>query len=190
MLQVKHQRIKPMKKLSPRFKLWFNTKNTDGVFGDGKWRLLKAIDSTGSLTAASNLLGISYRKAWGDLKKAEKHLGVSLIQKQRGGKAGGKTSLTKEGKKWVTAYTKFRSDIKKTVDKSQKKYFNDHIEAVAAIMACKSRSIKAHQRLNEEEMLSIIRQLSRCQNPEHCCHGRPTMITLSINELEKKFLRK
>ena len=33
-----------MKQLSPRFKLWLNTKNTEGVFGDGKWRLLKAIE--------------------------------------------------------------------------------------------------------------------------------------------------
>ncbi|MFC1808729.1 DNA mismatch repair endonuclease MutL [Candidatus Omnitrophota bacterium] len=75
-------------------------------------------------------------------------------------------------------------------EESQKKLFNDNIEAVAAIMACKSRSIKAHQRLNEEEMLSLIRQLSRCKNPDHCCHGRPTIITLSSHEIEKKFLRK
>ncbi|MBN1493413.1 MAG: DNA mismatch repair endonuclease MutL [Candidatus Omnitrophica bacterium] len=75
-------------------------------------------------------------------------------------------------------------------EESQRKYFTDNIETVAAIMACKSRSIKAHQRLSEEEMFSLIRQLAHCENPGHCCHGRPTMITLSINELEKRFLRK
>lgn len=123
-----------MKKLSPRFKLWLSTKNAEGVFGDGKWRLLKAIESTGSLTAASNLLGISYRKAWGDLKKAEKHLGVNLVRKQRGGKKGGKTSLTKEGKKWVTAYEKFRNDVKKTVDKSHKKYFTARAFSIIELM--------------------------------------------------------
>jgi len=107
-----------MKKLLPRFKLWLSAEDVEGVFGDGKWRLLKAIDSTGSLTAASNMLGISYRKAWGDLKKAERHLGLSLVQRHRGGNTGGTTSLTKEGKKWVTAYAKFRNDVKKTVHKS------------------------------------------------------------------------
>jgi DNA mismatch repair protein MutL len=75
-------------------------------------------------------------------------------------------------------------------EESQKKFFGDNIEAVAAIMACKSRSIKAHHRLSEEEMLALIRDLARCENPEHCCHGRPTMITISISELEKRFLRK
>jgi molybdate transport system regulatory protein len=116
-----------MEKLLPRFKIWLSTENVEGVFGDGKWRLLKAVDSTGSLKAASNMLDISYRKAWGDLKKAEHHLGLSLVQRQRGGKTGGKTSLTKEGKKWVTAYAKFRNDVKKTVDKS----FKNNIRAKA-----------------------------------------------------------
>ena len=123
-----------MKKLSPQFKLWLSTKNAEGVFGDGKWRLLKAIESTGSLTAASKMLGISYRKAWGDLKKAEKHLGISLVRKQRGGKAGGKTSLTKEGKKWIVAYGKFRNDVKKTVDKSHKKYFTPRAFSIIELM--------------------------------------------------------
>ena len=60
-----------MKKLRARFKLWLSTKDVEGVFGDGKWRLLKSIDAEGSLKAASESLRISYRKAWGDLKKAQ-----------------------------------------------------------------------------------------------------------------------
>ena len=111
-----------MKKLRPGLKLWLNTKDAQGVFGDGKWRLLKAIQSEGSLKAASELLGISYRKAWGDLKKAERCLRTSLIDKQRGGNTGGRTMLTEQGHKWVEAYSKFRHDVERTVERAYGKY--------------------------------------------------------------------
>ena len=115
-----------MEEIKAKFKLWLSTKKAEGVFGDGKWRLLKAIESTGSLKAASTMLGISYRKAWGDLKKAEQHLGVKLVERERGGNKGGRTGLTKEGKKWVRAYGEFRKDIEGAVAKAHKK----HIEVI------------------------------------------------------------
>ncbi len=111
-----------MKKLRARFKLWLSGKDIEGVFGDGKWRLLKAIDDQGSLNAASKELSISYRKAWGDLKKAQEALGVNLVEKKRGGVLGGKTTLTSQGKKWVRAYTRFRRDIEKAVARAYKKH--------------------------------------------------------------------
>ena len=114
-----------MKKLRAKFKLWLNTKDAEGVFGDGKWRLLKAIDTEGSLKAASELLRISYRKAWGDLKKAQECLNVALVEKQRGGSAGGQTQLTDQGKEWSRAYTRFRIDIEKAVEKAYKKHIRE-----------------------------------------------------------------
>jgi len=111
-----------VKKLKAKFKLWLSSKDVEGVFGDGKWRLLKAIDEEGSLNAASRSLQISYRKAWGDLKKAQDALGVKLVEKQRGGVMGGKTTLTSQGKKWVKAYMRFRRDIEKTVKKSYERH--------------------------------------------------------------------
>lgn len=127
-LGAKSRRVCPdekdrnVKKLRARFKLWLSSEDAEGAFGDGKWRLLKAIDDEGSLNAASSKLSISYRKAWGDLKKAQEALGVSLVEKQRGGKLGGKTTLTSQGEKWVKAYTKFRSDIEKQVAEAYKKH--------------------------------------------------------------------
>jgi molybdate transport repressor ModE-like protein len=99
------------KGLHPRFKLWISSGRAEGVFGDGKWRLLSAIARTGSLRAAAQELSISYRKAWGDLKKATDCLGIAFIEKHRGGSGGGETSLTPEGRKWVAAYSRFRSDL-------------------------------------------------------------------------------
>jgi molybdate transport system regulatory protein len=114
-----------MNVLRARFKLWLSTKEVEGVFGDGKWRLLKAVDQTGSLSAACELLRISYRKAWGDLKKAQDNLNVTLVEKQRGGKSGGKTVLTDEGRKLLRAYTKFRADIEKQIEKAYDKYIQE-----------------------------------------------------------------
>lgn len=117
-----------MKNLRTRFKLWLNTEDAEGAFGDGKWRLLKSIDTEGSLRAASQLLHISYRKAWGDLKKSQQCLNVPLVEKQRGGIKGGRTTLTEQGKKWVKAYTRFRSDIEKAVEKAYEKYIKELVK--------------------------------------------------------------
>jgi len=113
-----------MRGLHPRFKLWLSTEEAEGVFGDGKWRLLQGIEDYGSLKAAAESLGISYRKAWGDLKKAEKGLGVRLIEKRRGGSGGGETSLTETGKKWVAAYGHFRRKIEKQIEEEFRVHFS------------------------------------------------------------------
>jgi molybdate transport system regulatory protein len=114
-----------MNKIRARFKLWLSTEDAEGVFGDGKWRLLQAIGRTGSLSAASNSLNISYRKAWGDLKKAQDNLNITLVEKQRGGNMGGRTVLTEEGRKLVKAYTKFRADAEKQIEKAYGKYVQE-----------------------------------------------------------------
>jgi len=117
-----------MKQLRTRFKLWLSTEDAEGAFGDGKWRLLKTIDAKGSLKAASQSLHISYRKAWGDLKKAQQCLNVPLVEKQRGGIKGGRTTLTEQGKKWLTAYTRFRTDIEKAVEKAYEKHIKELVK--------------------------------------------------------------
>jgi molybdate transport system regulatory protein len=117
-----------MKELKARFKLWLSSSDVEGVFGDGKWRLLKAIDSKASLNAASSKLSISYRKAWGDLKKAQESLGISLVEKQRGGVLGGKSNLTQQGRQWVEAYTRFRGDIEKAVEKAYKRHIAELVK--------------------------------------------------------------
>ncbi|MHC4286540.1 MAG: winged helix-turn-helix domain-containing protein [Planctomycetota bacterium] len=111
-----------------KFKLWLSTEDAEGVFGDGKWRLLKKIDAKGSLRAASQSLHISYRKAWGDLKKTQQYLDVPLVEKQRGGIQGGETTLTEQGKKWVTAYTGFRTDIERAIEKAYEKHIKELVK--------------------------------------------------------------
>ena len=108
------------------FKVWVSSTDFRGAFGDGKWRLLEAIEKEGSLRAAGQKLGISYRKAWGDLRNAEEALGVTLVHRHRGGSKGGGTGLTEQGKKWLMAYGRFRRDMEKGATKA----FEKHIKGL------------------------------------------------------------
>lgn len=57
-----------------------------------------------------------------------------------------------------------------------------------ATMACKS-AVKGNHRMSREEMAALLEQLLTLDNPYHCPHGRPTMITMTKQELERKFKR-
>lgn len=64
------------------------------------------------------------------------------------------------------------------------------IEAKIAGRVCKRLAVKAGQVLTSEEQRSLLNDLEACQNPRTCPHGRPTMIHLSVDMLEKQFGRK
>ena len=95
--------------IHPEYKIWLATATGEGVLGDGKWKILKAIDQAGSLAAACEALGITYRHTWNDLKKVEKILGFALLEKSRGGQDGGHSVLTAEGINLVNAFDQFHA---------------------------------------------------------------------------------
>ena len=113
------------KKLKPRLKLWLFSEHSPGSFGDGKWRLLENIDKTKSLKTTCQLLGISYRKAWGDLKKAEQCLNLTLVTRSRGGKTHGHSNLTQEGRAWIKAYSQFHHDVENAAETAYQKYLEN-----------------------------------------------------------------
>jgi len=55
--------------------------------------------------------------------------------------------------------------------------------------ACKA-AIKAHDHISLQEAASLIEQMSHCALPYSCPHGRPTMLNISISEIERRFGRK
>ena len=57
-----------------------------------------------------------------------------------------------------------------------------------ASMACKS-AVKGNNSMDRKEMEALIDELLTLENPYHCPHGRPTIITMSKYEIEKKFKR-
>lgn len=57
-----------------------------------------------------------------------------------------------------------------------------------ASMSCKA-AVKGNNRLSREEVKELIKELMTLENPYHCPHGRPTIISMTKYELEKKFKR-
>jgi DNA mismatch repair protein MutL len=60
------------------------------------------------------------------------------------------------------------------------------LESLAISAACHS-SIRAGQSLSLLEMRELVVQLERCSSPRACGHGRPTMIKMTSDELERQF---
>ena len=63
--------------------------------------------------------------------------------------------------------------------------FRDYI---AKQISCKS-SIKANHKINRLEIDTLIKNLNKCDNPYTCPHGRPTIITLTLSDIERMFER-
>lgn len=78
-------------------------------------------------------------------------------------------------------------DIQGTLSKSMTR--SELQETMLVSMSCKT-AIKAGQPLSTEEMNSLVQQLMKAQQPYTCPHGRPTMIRLGIDEIEKRFMRR
>ena len=70
-------------------------------FGEGPCRLLRAVEETGSLRAATMQMDMAYTKALKLLKNAENALGYPLTMRISGGRDGGGSRLTPAGEEWL-----------------------------------------------------------------------------------------
>jgi DNA mismatch repair protein MutL len=64
------------------------------------------------------------------------------------------------------------------------------VEARLAARVCKRMAVKGGQTLSPAEQTALLVDLERCDSPRTCPHGRPTMIHLSVDMLERQFGRK
>ena len=61
-------------------------------------------------------------------------------------------------------------------------------DMLAKDISCKG-SIKANQKISQQEFEHLLKELNKCDEPYHCPHGRPTMIALTYYDIEKMFKR-
>jgi DNA mismatch repair protein MutL len=66
----------------------------------------------------------------------------------------------------------------------------NELEAKIAGRVCKRLAVKAGQVLGPDEQRALLSDLETCASPRTCPHGRPTMIHLSVDSLERQFGRK
>lgn len=64
----------------------------------------------------------------------------------------------------------------------------DLVDELLHMISCKA-AVKAGDRLTPEEITSLLEQRDLCQDGHHCPHGRPTSLTFSREQLDKKFKR-
>ena len=106
-----------------RSKIWLEI---DGkpVFGQGRDDLLRLIQKTGSINAASREMGIPYRKAWSYLDAMEKRLGFPLVNRQKGGAGGGESTLTAEAVELLDKFNALQQGVQEIIDNKFKELFS------------------------------------------------------------------
>ena len=106
-----------MSEFRVRSKVWLEF---DGqpFLGDGRYRILAAIEHAGSINAAAKQLDISYRKAWSQLQVMEEHAPFPLLERRLGGKGGGATLLTEAARELLKKFRKLREQVNSAADRS------------------------------------------------------------------------
>ncbi len=114
--------------MEPGARLFLNDDHSEGLFGDGKYLLLKAIEEHGSLRKAAGALGRGYRKAWEDIRRTEEGFGRPIVEMTRGGSDGGSARLTDFGRALLEAWERYRDDVNSEVESAWARYLKELIE--------------------------------------------------------------
>jgi molybdate transport system regulatory protein len=104
------------------YDVWFD--NRGEAFGEECYRLLEAVEKTGSLNRAANDVNLSFCGALRTLQRSEKRLGFPLLERKIGGVCGGGSHLTPEGRLFMERYRQFRHDLSETIPEIFKEHFN------------------------------------------------------------------
>ncbi|XPV74837.1 MAG: winged helix-turn-helix domain-containing protein [Desulfovibrio sp.] len=109
-----------------RVKIWLDQADCMLV-GPGRMELLQKLDELGSLNKAAASLKMSYRAAWGMLKKVEETLGEDVLHRKRG---RGGCSLTPFGKHLLKIYSKWQREVEEYALERAQKHFDWEIKGV------------------------------------------------------------
>ncbi len=93
-----------------RFKVWLE-KEGEPIISEGKYRLLKEIERTGSILRASKNLGLTYKRAFSQIKAMEERLGERILERKRGKGA----RLTEKGKDLIKRYEEILRRVSEAV---------------------------------------------------------------------------
>lgn len=97
--------------------------DNEKFFGEGPYRLLRTVEETGSLRGAANKMGMSYTKALKLINNAEEELNIKFLTRVVGGKSGGGSILTQEGREWLDKYEKYRDACLKENERLYEEYY-------------------------------------------------------------------
>lgn len=89
---------------------FFIIKEEEFILGPGKIALLRLVDQYGSLRKAALEMGMSYRWAWGRIKKAEDAIGVPLLKQNDASKSKAKV-LTRDAREIIDWFTRTEAEL-------------------------------------------------------------------------------
>jgi len=105
-------------------RIWIE--NSEGIFlGEGRIRLLKAIEKEGSLSKAAKTMGMSYKKAWNLIDAINKSAPKAMVNKSTGGSGGGGTQLTEYGKQKIVAFEAMKQRCWDFIELQNEAFNND-----------------------------------------------------------------
>jgi molybdate transport system regulatory protein len=87
------------------------------AIGPGKADVLQSLAESGSIAETGRRLGMSYQRVWSLVTAMNEHFVEPLVSKQRGGSAGGGTTLTPTGKRVLALYRTIERDAQRAVAK-------------------------------------------------------------------------
>ena len=106
--------------LTPNWKLWLE-RDGDYIFGPGAYAILQSIRDAGTISGGARKLGMSYRYAWGVIKKIEKKLGITLVETFKGGtEGGGGARVTEDGLKLMKMYANINNAFNNVLESSDR----------------------------------------------------------------------
>jgi molybdate transport system regulatory protein len=113
-----------MADVRPAHRIWLQD-GTTPIFGGGVRELLLRTEATGSLHRAAAEMDMAYSKAWTIVRRAETHLGVSLLARRVGGPGGGGSTLSEPGRRIVDAFGALANEVEAHVSVLFARHFGD-----------------------------------------------------------------
>ena len=104
-------------------KFWIENRG-EVVLGGGKTNLLLTVDRLGSIQRAADEFGMSYRHAWGAIKKIEHRAGFKILDTRLGRKDGG-AQLTPKGREFIGKVDSLLKDLHAIVDERFNQKFEE-----------------------------------------------------------------
>ncbi len=104
-------------------KFWIENRG-EVVLGSGKAHLLLAVDRLGSIQRAADEFGMSYRHAWGAIRKIEQRAGFKILDTKLGRKGGG-AQLTPKGREFIGKVDSLLKKLQSIVEERFKQEFEE-----------------------------------------------------------------
>ena len=108
--------------MNVRCKVWVESEG-EAVFGDGTAELLRGVDRLGSISASARKMHMSYRQAWGAIRKIESRLEEKLVETSVGGRSGGGAKLTDTAREFLGKYERFRRGVDSALEEEFRTVF-------------------------------------------------------------------